>query len=252
VLSSALLPVAAKLVSKIKSGLYVPMKEMLADNMSLCSQLEALPAQQILTVSAKPRLWEIDHGFLASYAAVRASDSQNRDLLTYGRLILREAQCPSGPGWLEYNKIFRQHAALSPSTTWNELNPSLHASTVLSYRAGPGRVCSLCQEPDHTAAACTLHPHEGGSTQVQSQHPTPSTSAPGPMRKPRQETLERICVSWNRGRCTFPACKFRHVCAVCKEKGHRAKDCELDSSYKTPQSGHPKDSPGGSGAQGTV
>ena len=30
-----------------------------------------------------------------------------------------------------------------------------------------------------------------------------------PMRRPvRQETLERICVSWNKGRCSFPACSF--------------------------------------------
>ena len=31
----------------------------------------------------------------------------------------------------------------------------------------------------------------------------------------RHETLERICVSWNKGRCSFPSCRFRHICATC-------------------------------------
>ena len=43
VLSSALPPLSAKVVGKIKSGLYVPMKDLLADNMPLCTQLEVLP-----------------------------------------------------------------------------------------------------------------------------------------------------------------------------------------------------------------
>ena len=261
VLSSALPPVAPKLAAKIKSGIYIPMKDMLADNMSLCTQLEALPTQQILSVATKPRLREIDNPltwvscFLA-YTAMQTPDPMTRDLLTYGRLVIRESQRHSGPGWLEYDRIFRQHAALSPSTVWNELNPSLHASTVLSYRAGPGRVCSLCHEPDHTASACALlvlHPHDSvvaRSQPASAPVPVSGSPAPGPARKPRQETLDRICVSWNRGRCTFPACKFRHICAVCKVRGHRAKDCLLDSAYKTSQSASPKDTPGSSSTQG--
>ena len=50
VLSSALPPVAPKLAAKIKSGVYVPMKDILVDKMSLCSQVEALPTQQIFSV----------------------------------------------------------------------------------------------------------------------------------------------------------------------------------------------------------
>ena len=42
----------------------------------------------------------------------------------------------------------------------------------------------------------------------------------GPVRRPvRPETLERICVTWNKGRCTFPACNFWHICATCKDEG---------------------------------
>ena len=125
------------------------MKELLADNMSLCHQLESFPTHQhIVATAAKPCLREIDSPltwvacFLA-YAAVRAGDTQTRNLLTYGRLVVREAQRHSGPGWLEYDRIFRQHAALSSNVVWNEINSSLHASTILSYRAGPGKLCSI-------------------------------------------------------------------------------------------------------------
>ena len=145
-------------------NIYVPMKDLLADNMSLCSQLEAFPAaQHSFTGLPKPRLREIQSpltwvsSFLA-YVAVLTPDPKTRDLLTYGLLVAREAQRHSGPGWVEYDKIFRQHAALDPSVKWNELNPSLHASTILTYRSGPSQCCGLCHEPDHTTVQCAMLP----------------------------------------------------------------------------------------------
>jgi len=91
------------------------MKELLPDNMALHSQLEDLPAQA--TVSHRPhRLREIDSPltwvfcFLA-YVAVRTTDAETRDMLTYARLLIREAQCHGGSGWLEYDKWFRQQQA---------------------------------------------------------------------------------------------------------------------------------------------
>ena len=63
-----------------------------------------------------------------------------------------------------------------------------------------------------------------------------STPSPAAKRVVRPETLERICTSWNKGRCAFPgSCRFRHVCATCRSKGHRAKECDdtpADSQYK--------------------
>ena len=180
--------------------------------------------------------------------AVLAPDQKTQNLLTYGCLVIQEAQHHSGHGWLEDDKIFRQQAALSPSTAWNELNQSLHTSTVLLYRAGPGWVCSLCHEPDHTASTCALlalNPHASPPLQNQ------PAAVPGLSRRPQQETLEHICVFWNRDHCTFPSCKFCHICAVCKEKGHWAKDCQIDSAYKVSQSAPSKDPPESSGLQGT-
>lgn len=90
VLSSALPPVAAKLVAKIKSGQFV--EELLADNTSLCHQLGP----------SKPRLREIDSPLtwvscLLAYAAGLTTDEHTRSLLTYGRLVVREAQASQWP-----------------------------------------------------------------------------------------------------------------------------------------------------------
>lgn len=95
------------------------MKDLLTDNMSLSSQLEAYPGMHHTQPGLpKPRLREIQSPltwatcFLA-YVAVLTEDPKMGDLLTYyGHLILREVQRHCGPGWSEYDKIFRQHAAI--------------------------------------------------------------------------------------------------------------------------------------------
>lgn len=238
ILSSALPPIGAKLANKIRSHQFVAMKELLSDNMALHGQLDDLPAQA--TITSRPhRLREIDSPltwvscFLA-YLAVRTRDPETRDMMTYARLIIREAQCHSGPGWQEYDKWFRQQqAALAVPQPWHELNASLHAATVMSLRSGNNQPCRLCREPDHSEIHCALAslqpPHAAANFVL-------TTSSAATRRTTRPETLERICLSWNKGRCAFPgSCRFRHVCATCRRKGHRAKECDetpADSPYK--------------------
>ena len=87
VLSSALPPIGAKLVQKIKSQQYGAIQELLSDNMALHSQLEDLPSQTALT-SRPHRLRETEsplswvYCFLA-YVAIRTNDKETRDMLTY-------------------------------------------------------------------------------------------------------------------------------------------------------------------------
>ena len=130
---------------------------------------------------------------------------------------------------------------MDPSIPWQELNASLHASTVLSYRAGPSHFCSHCHEPDHTAEQCALSYLQPPTPPLQPpQWPPASNQTSQPARRVmRPETLERICSSWNMGRCIFlDSCKFKHICATCKRRGHKAKECDetpADSPYKTPR-----------------
>ena len=95
----------------------------------------------------------------------------------------------------------------------------------MSLRAGDKKPCKLCREPDHTDSQCALASLQ--FPQPQPHQPLSSVSPPAGKRVARPETLERICSSWNKGRCAFPgSCRFRHVCASCRCKGHRARDCD--------------------------
>ena len=72
------------------------MKDLLADNMALQGQLDAMHAHPAcpLPVVARPRLRDIDSPLMwiycfLNYAAVRSSDPQVRDLLTLADSLSR-------------------------------------------------------------------------------------------------------------------------------------------------------------------
>ena len=107
--------------------------------------------------------------------------------------------------------------------------------------AGPGQACSICHEPDPSASLCAmqalqpqLSPSVTCHRSASHWHPAGSAAAiGGPIRRlPHQETLERICVSWKCRHCSFPSCKFRNICATSRQRGHKARDCQLDSSVQ--------------------
>jgi hypothetical protein len=54
------------------------------------------------------------YAFLA-YISVRSSEPLVRNMLTYARLIVREARRHGGSGWLQYDRVFRQQAAADPT-----------------------------------------------------------------------------------------------------------------------------------------
>lgn len=231
-----------KLVAKVLSGAYVDMKELLSDNISLLQQLESfnmtatLPA---LPAAMKPRLREVNtlaswlYCFLA-YTALRCPDQELRDRMVYARLMKREAQRQGGQGWLEYDKAFRQHAALDPSLKWNVLNSDIKAGTLFNHSShtssptgGGGSFCSHCREVDHPTTSCALaYLHQ--PTQVVS---VATSQPPGwPFRKRTTVASHSLCISWNRGRCLYPSsCSYRHVCSVCFQQ-HPAIDCPNRSS----------------------
>ena len=93
--------------------------------------------------------------FLA-YLALQTDDQKVKDQLAYARLIIREAQRHSGSGWLDYDRVFRQQAALDPALKWNSLHPGIQASTLVGQVANAHMLCRLCREPDHSANQCAL------------------------------------------------------------------------------------------------
>ena len=221
-------PVPARLVQRIQGGHFVEMRDLLGDNIALTQHFE-LAANYFPTVlpsSERPRLREVSslpswvYCFL-TYLAVLVQDQTVRDRLVYARLIVREALCHGGRGWLDYDRLFWQQAALDPSLHWGSLYPSLMASTVLSQRSGTGSFCGLCQGCDHTSSDCAM------------------TFLRHPVRQGPPSRSTQICLSWNDGRCAVtPGPCFRlHVCATCGSPHHRANECRdtpPDSRFKNP------------------
>ena len=91
-----------------------------------------------------------------AYVAMRGNDQGVCDMLAYTHLVIREAQRHEGLGWLDYDRVFRQQAALDPSLRWNTLHPGIQASTIVGRVAGSTILCTLCREPDHSTRQCTL------------------------------------------------------------------------------------------------
>ena len=130
---------------------------------------------------------------------------------------------------------------------------SILASTILGQRSGTGSFCTLCTGSDHTPSQCALQ-----SLQQPTSLPQPSEA--GPVRPcqsrsaRRPESLQYICVSWNKGACVCPGtCTYKHICATCQLQ-HRARDCPdtPEGSPHKPTGRKPKPlfpKPGDSGAQ---
>ena len=212
------------------------MRDLLTDNVSLLQQLETFGGQYavpMLPGMFKPHLREVTnlpswlYCFMA-YVAMRVSDTVVWHMLAYAWLIIREAQRHGGSAWLDYNRVFRQQAALDTSLRWNTLHPGIQESTLVGHTSHLATFCTLCREPDHTAEQCAL-------TYIrfpgcQSSLPTPFSSLPpGPWGysaslRWRSESLAGICVNWNKVRCTFPVCNYRNICATCHQQ-HMARDC---------------------------
>ena len=227
ILSPASDPIPHRLVQRIRAGEFVDMRDLLADNISLHNQLEALHGQASLAspASLQPRLREVPSlsswlYCFAAYMAVLTTDPRTQDMLAYCRLIIKEALRHGGTGWQEYDRTFRRQAAIDSSLPWNTLVPGLQAATLVGPRgASWGTFCTLCREPDHNANQCALSVMQ---QRVRSPAETPKSFD---RRYRRPETVLGICSSWNRGTCAFPlSCTYRHVCGACQGR-HKRFEC---------------------------
>ena len=239
ILSSALRPIPGRLVRRIRAGEFVEMRDLLADNITLHDQLESVQsplANAVIPAGLRPRVREVPsliswvYCYLA-YLAVRTECQSTREMITYGRLVIREALRHGGQGWQEYDRNFRAQTAIDPSLRWNGLLPDLQAATMLGQRSGGGTFCSLCRGVDHVTSQCALVPLQQPLVSHQvSNVPASSSSVSN-----RGEHRRPVCTSWNGGRCTYPGrCSFRHVCITCGQR-HMARDCRdtpQDSPYK--------------------
>ena len=137
---------------KAQSGQFVDMRDFLSDNVALLQQLEAFGIQSTVCISWRSEA--MAKGCLHSATlAILLSGVHGClywwSMLAYACLIIREAQRHGGSGWLDYDRVFRQQAALDPSVKWNELHPGIQAATLVGRSSGLVPSCRICREPDH-------------------------------------------------------------------------------------------------------
>ena len=243
-LSPSLPPVPGKLVTKIKAGGFIHLKEFLGDNIALRQRLEesqpAAMAPWMSTHHSLPQMRNISTPLqwvycMLTYITVLCPDEATRDRLIYAKLVLHLAQKHGGQGWLVYDDTFRAQAASDPSVKWNAINPSLMASAVINS-ASTGTYCHHCQEVDHRPQDCALlavDPALDSSTRARDRRPHPQLGAirTRPVYRPNPyDTTIEVCRRFNRGQCSeTTSCKFRHICSVaeCKKPGHGAHNCPM-------------------------
>ena len=202
------------------------MRELLGDNVAVRGQLDDIKDTMgtgILQVSARLRVREVStlSAWLCcflSFLAVGTTDIVTRERLAYAILIIRESLQHGGSGWLEYDRLFRQQAALDPTLQWNMIHSGLQATTVMAQHRWSGTICSICHDCDHSAQSCALAQLQQQSTARAQQ----STSRAQPSRQgPRP-----ICNSWNAGACIYPgSCTYGHLCSKCSATNHPACEC---------------------------
>ena len=197
-------PVPAKVVGRILKGHFVDIKDLMPDNAALRNQLLELGSNSSTTRFREvedPLSWVF---YFLSYIAI-ASRSKNVDiaeLAGYAQIIIHIAQRHGGKGWQAYDRLFRQQIAAGFPLQWNQISPSLLASTVL---VGSKTVCQLCNGVDHPQSACAL---QAGVMNVISATENPSKKA---------KMFPEACRRFNKGECKLSqdSCKFSHGCLAC-------------------------------------
>ena len=233
-------PVPAKVVEKILSGQFVDMAELLRDNLEVewrRNTMESTTAGPVPTARPVRRevpdllSWVQCFGMFASVMASKFPEKVTQ-LLAYQTITIREARRCGGGGWQGYDRMFRQQAVSSPGLYWSQLNSSLFAVTVLAQQNGRGKTCRFCLETDHVDEECALAP-----TAPQPRQPMPSQGPQGSLShqdlsiregRPGRGSSRGVCYAWNEGRCTYPYCRFRHICAKCYGD-HRAVRCRMQA-----------------------
>ncbi|KAK3698551.1 hypothetical protein QZH41_014483, partial [Actinostola sp. cb2023] len=140
-------PIPAKLVSRIASGKFVDLEDLMASNLSHQEEEPQLlfDGRVVLTAGKNKNRRRIEDivswmEAFSIFSMVLTSFFPHRwkDLTSYKLLILRTYRQLSGPVWLAYDKAFREHAAATKLTDWSDINSQLfnfHAAGLQA--AGP-------------------------------------------------------------------------------------------------------------------
>lgn len=210
-------PIPHKLVTKITTGLFVELADLLPDNLKVNeSETQTFLEGKLVVAPARKRIVEIQDILtwveaFTIYSIVLCASQPARwaDLSHYKLLIIQTAKKFSGKAWQLYDTAFRKNAAASGLKDWSKMNPDLY------------NFHTLVQTPSSSGTS----------------HPKASASHSGLDHTP---TSSQFCHSWNEGHCRWPfgRCRFRHACQDC-QGDHRSVSCPFRTSRATRRSRSP-------------
>ena len=195
-------PVPYKVVSKVISGQFTELADLLAENIKAQdTEPQAFLEGKLLVSTSKKRVVEItdilswvEAFTIYSLILCNAYPSRWPDLNQYKLLIIQTARRFPALAWLHYDVAFRKEAAATGLTDWSRMN--------------------LDRYNFHTRASSSL-----STPPTQVNQPRQATSAT-PQSFPdnrRSLATTQYCHSWNDGNCRWPfgRCRFRHACESC-------------------------------------
>ena len=182
-------PVPLWLAKKIESGAFIEVADLLPERLGEKQKDAHRTKRQKRSLTILEWLQ-----CFSTYVSVVARKHPERiaDLMGYQSLIIEASMEYKGDCWAGYDRRFRQQAASRPNITWST-NDSTLWSLAFTGRAKVSR-CSYCFSLSHRSADCELSPDQ------------PRTSS---------QTTRKIYFRWNESTCTFPNCKYDHICYIC-------------------------------------
>ena len=201
-------PIPQKLVTKITTGLFVELADLLPCNLKANeSETQTFLEGKLVVALARKRIVEIQDILtwveaFTIYSIVLCASQPARwaDLSHYKLLIIQTAKKFPGKAWQLYDTAFRKNAAASGLKDWSKMSPDIY------------NFHTLVQTP-----------YSSGTS-----HPKASAAYSGLDHTP---TSSQFCLSWNEGHCRWPfgCCRFRHACQDC-QGDHRSVSCPFRTS----------------------
>ena len=231
-------PVPVKLVEKIHKWEFVDMAELLPEYWGTVhsSRVEAELTQGNHRLVSKKKVTDILTWVqcFAVYTSVMASRNPEAvpELLAYLVCILRTSQDFGGLAWVNYDSAFRRQAAATGNRQWSRVNPSLYSICFAGVARASVR-CDLCLSLNHRSKDCAMiaeaDPDVGSRLKAVESAVLALTQPRWPVHNsagPPGGASSEACRNFNKGRCSFRWCRYRHACRVCGGPQPASECCE--------------------------
>ena len=145
-------PVPAKLARKIRAGEFIEMDELLPEVWTMKEGGEPEPKRRCGKRVLDIFTWLQCFGI---YVSIRGMQSPTSipEFMAYMSMIVRINQEYAAMAWLNYDTLYRKHAALKKDTKWSVINTTIYARCVTGAPRNPVK-CGVCASTTHDTQDC--------------------------------------------------------------------------------------------------